>query len=501
MKYLGNERGYALLIVLLLVVLMLGVSAVFMGGSMNHAKQEETVDRSNQSIAAAEMGVLYYSSDFQRSITTIRQEVADRTRIELNALVACIESSAKIGCALSSERSAWEQRIDNDMKAMYVRNILKRINEFRVVTEAKMEPFENAQASYAAQTWKLGNIPYNDAELTAIEPALIAKIIAAGELGVIAEIEGISTASPKTLETVFNLEIPESFLNATEVYQIDLTTIAQNEDAEYSDIFKSIEPDKSCAALLEEVKSKDAKAPFECKLGGTSKLDTFINQVNANGYDPKDFWVYVNNFKDNVCSGNCNSLDFLGTNVVVKKDDADAANNMNNLVNGNLIIGALETSQNLNNLGKNGSKQTIVLKELDIGSNIKNLNYTNLLVLGINGSGANDSRLRVAGQFQIDNYSRLCMDIDQIIEDDLINLASMVEVTNSGRIVYYTTDPNKQFVLTGTNGAERTELHVSRINNYSTFLANCGITMKSTQTVPVASPINQYPDFLFDVLY
>ena len=37
MKKLENENGYALLVVLLVVVLFLGFSAIFLKGSLNHA--------------------------------------------------------------------------------------------------------------------------------------------------------------------------------------------------------------------------------------------------------------------------------------------------------------------------------------------------------------------------------------------------------------------------------------------------------------------------------
>lgn len=55
MKQFKDEQGYALLVVLLMVVLFLGLSAVFMAGSMSNAKQEATVDTSNLAVAAAEI--------------------------------------------------------------------------------------------------------------------------------------------------------------------------------------------------------------------------------------------------------------------------------------------------------------------------------------------------------------------------------------------------------------------------------------------------------------
>jgi len=60
MKYLKNNEGYALLLVLFLIVMFVSVSAVIASGSINHSKQEVTVDVNNQTIVAAEMGVDYF---------------------------------------------------------------------------------------------------------------------------------------------------------------------------------------------------------------------------------------------------------------------------------------------------------------------------------------------------------------------------------------------------------------------------------------------------------
>jgi len=61
MKTLSNQRGYALLIVLLTIIIFLSVSAVIISASLNHVTQEKTVDMKNQAVVAAEMGTKYYS--------------------------------------------------------------------------------------------------------------------------------------------------------------------------------------------------------------------------------------------------------------------------------------------------------------------------------------------------------------------------------------------------------------------------------------------------------
>ncbi|MGH2318268.1 hypothetical protein ACRC6Q_10880 [Planococcus sp. SE5232] len=500
MKYKGNEKGYALVIVLLLVVLVMGISVAFISGSLNNAKQEKTVDLSNQSVAAAEMGILYYSTDFERSLDLIEQEVLNQTRLELDKIVACLYSSNKTACDTSAERKAWEQNIDLQMKRLYVEKILVKVNELIKINGVPTEPFTSTQTKYTPETWKLMNVTYTDNELRLLSNVLIDRIVSKGKLEVEMEVEGTSLSSPKTLNSLFTVTIPVSFLNPGEVYNVDQEIISGNENATYQDIFKLTPPTQSCDTLLASVIANKAIAPYECKMTGDEKLSAFIAKVTAAGKNPVDFWVHVDDFQKNVCTSNCNSIDFLGTNVVVKASDTGATSNMNNLVNGNLIIsGTLTTEQNMNNLGKNMSKQTIVLKEMNVGGNIKNLYYTNLMVLG-NDAGS-DSRLYVGGQFQIDNYSRLCMDIDRIRQADLDRLASTIEVTNSGMIIYYSAVPEKTFKLTGLDAEKRTALFVKRNTNYATFLENCGISIKSTQTVPISSPIVVDTNFDFEVDY
>ena len=68
MKKLREERGYTLVIVLLLIVFFLALSTVFINTSLSHAKQEKTVDNNNHAVIAAEMGIERYSKEVQFQI-------------------------------------------------------------------------------------------------------------------------------------------------------------------------------------------------------------------------------------------------------------------------------------------------------------------------------------------------------------------------------------------------------------------------------------------------
>lgn len=61
-NYKKNEDGYAMVLVLLLIVFITIISAAFMRTSISNAKQERKVDENNLSFVMAEMGVEFYST-------------------------------------------------------------------------------------------------------------------------------------------------------------------------------------------------------------------------------------------------------------------------------------------------------------------------------------------------------------------------------------------------------------------------------------------------------
>ncbi len=506
MKTMKNERGYALLAVLLLIVLVLGVTATFMAGSLNNAKQEKTIDTSNQSVAAAEMGVLYYSTDFERALDLINKEVTEATTIELNLLISCLKSTNITSCDSLAKRKAWEADIDNRMKKLFVEKILIKINELTKIKGVKTASFNSTATNYVPQSLKIENVTYTDSELSTVSPTLVTKIVNAGVMKVNLEIVGTSSTSPKKLNSLFSIIVPPTFLNQQQLFNVDQTIIANKEDTVYTDVFKTVTPTQSCSLLLANVIAKKAVAPYECNMVNFEKLSDFYTQVMAVNVtpklNPKDFWVYVNDFQKNACAANCNNVEYYGFNVLVKETDtgfADRAKNMNNMVNGNLIVSGTLTTQNINNLGKDGTKMTVVVKELDVSGGVMNLDNTNLMILG--KTSGTDSRLKIAGKLEIDKYSRLCLDIDRIHKPDLDALAGKVVVSNGGLIVYYSSDPQKIFALTGADAVNRTNLYVKRADDYAIFLSNCGVTMKSTQSVSVSSPGVTDTKFDFEVNY
>ncbi|MBD7983022.1 hypothetical protein H9649_00400 [Sporosarcina sp. Sa2YVA2] len=70
-----NDKGYALLIVLFLIVFITIISAVFMRISITNAKQENEVDQNHLVVATAEMGVDYFKTIYMNAFFEKKEEM------------------------------------------------------------------------------------------------------------------------------------------------------------------------------------------------------------------------------------------------------------------------------------------------------------------------------------------------------------------------------------------------------------------------------------------
>ncbi|ANU12803.1 hypothetical protein B481_3141 [Planococcus halocryophilus Or1] len=502
-----NQQGYALLIVLLMVVLFMGISATFIAGSLSNAAQEQTVDTSNQSVASAEMGAKYFSTDFERELELIKMEIFSNTQERVNLLISCIQVKTDRSCDNETKIAAIETKIDKDMRTLYMQKILTKVTELDAMSGIEIIPFLEDQIKYAVAYTTANKLDSAGDIIT--DPAMPEETVKA--IKVEMEMTGTSKEISSGLKAFFTIEVPDTFLNASEPLIIETEISVEKEGVTYQDVFSETMPAISCADLVTQLKvaGNNITPPYECNLG--QSLKGLLKSIETANLDPELFKVYTSNFTTNICTDNCNSLDFKGVTIVVNPEDTDAFNNMNNLIKANLQVnGELTVGNNLINLGKNGNKQTIILEELNVGNNIQNMYYTNFLILGRRvaaGMPENVSRIRWGQNFEVDNYSNLCIDIDKILPADLERLSEKIKFTNSGKMIYFTKYSGKNFELTGKingkSGEERTGLYVKRMDDYTTFLNACGVTLKDTVTesTEVAVPNVLDPEFDFEVEY
>lgn len=94
-KYIAREKGYALLIVLLLIVFITILTAVFLRGSLSNAKQENIVDDSHLTVVAAEAGVEFYKTQYTNEYYDHLQELNNFAEMEIQKQFDIIKNDKK----------------------------------------------------------------------------------------------------------------------------------------------------------------------------------------------------------------------------------------------------------------------------------------------------------------------------------------------------------------------------------------------------------------------
>ncbi|MFS0689877.1 hypothetical protein AB1K89_11595 [Sporosarcina sp. 179-K 8C2 HS] len=196
-KTVESEKGYALLVVLFLIVFIFTVSAVFFRGSLSNAKQEQKVDQNHLAVVAAEMGVDYYVGKVNNEERKIQKEVLNGIQADLTKLNDCggRPNTTKPGCNIKSIETILIEAEDD-----YLNKVSALVNSIKI-----SEP-TNIKLS------KVGSSPYSfqidKNEVSGQENG--GKVII--KLGII----GNSKAEkPKLLKTVLSYEVPKFVIRKT----------------------------------------------------------------------------------------------------------------------------------------------------------------------------------------------------------------------------------------------------------------------------------------------
>ena len=469
MNELKNEKGYALLVVLLVVVLFLGFSATFLMGSLNHATQERTVDTSNQSVAAAEMGVLYYTASFEKELEMELTEIQREINGKLDVLKQCDECDFEADVLQLNRLSIAE----------YKESVIKKVVEL-----GKAQETEFTKNYYKRNASVDGRMTYTieSAEATPIPtPLLDAKSI---EVKI--NLKGYSEQGEATAESalsvIFNVAVPESFLT-------------KSTQLIYDDVYKDA-PSKSCTQFLSDKDyEKEGIDPlYECTLGDNKKLADLLDDIkgSSDSLSPQDFMVYTNNYLANVCdpsgninnaeTSNCNSNDFEGVSVSVYGNEETVTKNMIGLENVKIYINGQLTVQNLNNL----SNAVSVLKELNVSNNSQNIENSTIVVLGFDDE-TKLAELKIDNNITLKTNAKFCLDADRILEADIVSFGNKITINEGSSLIYHTSKEKTYF-----SGKQ----NVIKITNYSDFLNLCNVAVNGS---PTANNIN--PEFDFEVEY
>ncbi|WP_203333132.1 hypothetical protein [Planococcus beigongshangi] len=477
MKQFKDEQGYALLVVLLMVVLFLGLSAVFMAGSMSNAKQETTVDTSNLAVAAAEMGVLYHTTSFEKELVEVNKAVASKSKEMLDNFKSCVRSEKRIGCNTAIERDLMEDDINEALKAYYLEQIEIKAIRYRENHLHKKELFSGI--AYLLEDVKVKGI--TDPNIIQIELM----------------IQGIKEDVIKDLRTTLKVGVPENFIVKSDIQHEPIIIEQVNNAVKYEDIFKVQKPQLSCKNLMSLINTSTSTTSGACYAELDESMRNFSDFIISKGLNPKDFTVYTEDFITNFCKeknndNHCRDIDLKKLNIITPSTSIAVNNHMRYFSNFILTVnGKLETGNHFEMVGLVGGRQTIILKEMHVGNHLNEIENTNLLILG-NASGS-DAELYIKGKVEIGQNSNFCLDIDRINQKQWKAIAEKVVFLGNGSLSYYTKDPNKRFPLQGE--------HIFRAPSYESFLESCGVVMSTTESVNVPVPVMLDTDFDFIVNY
>ena len=314
MKKHINQRGYALLIVLITIIIFLSLSSVLISASFNHATQEKTTDQTNQAYVAAEMGVKYFETSFRNSYEEIQLDLTNYS----NNLLSSLYNSERFK-NMSASRQEKELLVTREIIA----EELKRLLETK---------FNESISKYQKELGS--NISYELIKEDA-NPIVLKK---PNSLTILftQKIIGINKESEKILDFDISISIPE----------LKITKEIINPNAnEIGTLFK---PD-----FLNHIPT------FPSNISECSDVSTLINtsckwvgDKNDNKNNPIDFenssiFVPSTNMTQPIEIKNNNNTNFKNSNFYVKQNID--FKNMNSSDNINIFASASIDMKNLNN--------------------------------------------------------------------------------------------------------------------------------------------------------
>ncbi|MCP2035127.1 Tfp pilus assembly protein PilX [Planomicrobium sp. HSC-17F08] len=472
MNVLKQEKGYTLIIVLLLIVLFLGMSAVFMQASLSHSKQEQTVDYSNQAVAAAEMGVENYSLETEKAFDETYKLVSAEATAKKQGLENEIKKYPNLkvlngSCPVNKEKL--QEWIDCnisaytiDLKASFqtkMKNRLSAINRNKVVVDEGL-------------TYSLTNVKLKPS--TVLGSSIMVELEIVGEKSTAAS--SVSTTS-KSKELSTELTFPEvPFYD--EEKMADVEVIWQEEIKEVTNFFPQLlnKPLLICPQNQSDIKANMAP----CKYDGES-LENYLEKFNGKNMS-KSFYLKISEFPKNFNNIN-------GHNIPILLDDGTVISspNLNKTVNLHLYYKGqlkLHEANNTNNL--------FLVAETIMFHKKQEINNSTLIILG----NIKQKQEFIADQLIINQKSKLCINGEGISNDINDPLFKEMDIFGNGE------KPNKNKDLavaedaqvifyTKKNPTPQNTANVKYFNKPEEFLTACGVSAgykidgKGTFNIPV----------------
>ena len=487
MTHLKNNQGYALLLVLLMIVLFISVSAIFVNTSISHSKQEVVLDKSNQSLVLAEMGIQHLETVFNQKYNVLRNNVYQSVQNEIHTV--------KLEC-----------QIDTPPTHCYDQNYIDE--KIEAAKEMSLTQFKNGLTQIIEDLEEVTNSPdlssnYKVTEITvtpAIDTLEFSTELLEIKAFVFGEIDNNSgNKVEKQLITTFNVKLVSFFDDNDPITLLSRPlTQLEIENELLSPPMTSI----SCDVI--HVYKDTMSPPYNCNIeeGSDFKLESLITIWKNAGMDLSEINVVVENWVESLCTNNCNSIDLEGVSIFSAEQEINLRNNMNGFADGEVYFnGVFTIGNNLNNLNKNQDGNLImVFRGLNTDNNIQNMTNTTMVILG--QAPIIKENFEWGQNFSLDEGSKMCINADMIHPNSLARIVSSVKFGNGTEFHYFTENQNLNLnpLKKPTNAGD---FVTSRSGDFLNFLNECGLDVDDLPEILISYPrdINIEPEVEIDVIY
>lgn len=451
---LKEERGYTLVIALLLIVLFLSMSAVFIQASLSHAKQEQTVDQGNLAVTAAEMGVEKYTKEaekaFANTYTLINAE-AQKKKALLEVQVKNYPAHAQLNPNCTKAKYTVMQEwincniaeYDKELRAQFLSEMKNQLALSNMTEEKVSDTLSHIMSSPSLQpVLAANNIIELDLEVQ-------------GKKKEVSQVSAATTPVEKVKSLSTKLKFPEvPFFDTSAVSEVEVKWDQPIKDV--TNFFPQLleKPLGKCPDI------KDIKIDMPpCEY--TDILSTEYLKALKDAKVGSSFFIKVNGYKDQL-----NNINAYGVPIFSVDGTITSIPNINQTDYFTLYYkGTLD----LKNANKHANKNFIVAEMVTFHTS-QDLVENTIIIVG------NTARIAYKpDKLTINNGSKLCINLDGITPDpvDLFTTIdtkkSNLDVQGTGKIYL--------FSKTATPTVNPTLEKVVYFNDATKFLETCGVSI------------------------
>ena len=475
MKYVKKQNGYALLLVLFLVVFFIGLSAVFMAAAFNNSKQEITVDVRNQSVVAAEMGVKLNLNNLTNEIKVLNQAYKDSMNINMNDLV---DRATAVTTAKDNNLALPTGMSTTACNAYY--------SKVHINTWIDCETKEIERAGMDMYTTEVnriyGNLTFQENNIDSktkfqLSPLAVTPVFnqVTRKIELPVAVKGKQNSSETILNAKLIVTIPD---HTSESNDVVIKTILSEKET----VDRVLIPPNDNASFCPTNPSQMISGV--CKYTGTN-LESYL----AGLPDPSKVSIKV----DDLCYAvedktkcNLNSLDGSGGAVYIKPSNQTLnVDNLNNLqdisiyVDGDLII------KNSNSADNN----TIVSRSYSFHVSM-NLTNSNLVVLGNEDKTGFIDWKSTGKSVVISTNSKMCINLNGIDLNISSDLTDPSILSGNGKLILY---PSRTDMVKLPAAVTDKIIYM---NDFVAFLNECNV---NTAGLPEGHSMKQFIDNTTDI--